>query len=96
LIPKQNGSPAEIYSRPVDDPFKKMQEYGFNQIEFFKNAFDCAVNHADGSGKVATDVNSLPFDGSIPECFYNFGVLRGNYDKTMKEMSEVDINTVDV
>ena len=49
-------------------------KYGLNLQEFYINAYECATQ---GDGQVSSSYGDWPTDGSVPQCFFNMGVVEG-------------------
>ncbi|CAJ2505907.1 Uu.00g000370.m01.CDS01 [Anthostomella pinea] len=81
------------------DAMKNATYGGFDIKELHQNAIKCARAHPDGKGSV--NASTLPLNGSVPECFYNFPVFMGRKKERplgrwnlCEEMKDgVDINT---
>jgi hypothetical protein len=76
-----------------DDKWAKLVDdagtYDVDPVAFYNNAYDCKKNNPDGDG--AIDTGSLPYDGTMPGCFYKMDVKKGTYDTRLGIFSEVDL-----
>jgi hypothetical protein len=65
----------------TDDRWNKLIDengsYKLNAEDFYTTAYDCKRSFPDGDGDI--DVGALPYDGTIPKCFYNINVRKGEW-----------------
>jgi hypothetical protein len=52
-------------------------DYKIRMTPFYLNADACQRDHPNFDGAIQSD--NLPTDGSLPSCFFNLPVIKGNY-----------------
>lgn len=67
---------AGEYIEEVPDQINLIQEqYGINMIDYYTACFECY-----DAGSPQIDIDDLPTDGSLPTCFFNMKLTKGNDD----------------
>jgi hypothetical protein len=64
---------------PMDNSYTDMMtnDYEIDLNEMYSNAWECAIKHPEGDGKLSFDPFNFEVSDKLPECFWNVGVIRG-------------------
>lgn len=68
---------------------KMIDKYKTDMGAMYENAYNCRKDHKDQ--KYELDVSSIPYDGTLPGCFFSIDVKKGTWDKHTGNFKLVDL-----